>query len=194
MEQRMLNCCVFVANVQVQMLVACICRSACADALCQCLPPYLESLPLCDGPRGDTGDTAVDNLLHLGWFGASCNSAGKFFLVQSLMFSVQLFLSAWTASSLQNTLQGVMAGDVAKPQYFFPLYCCWKGPQMLRKHSNLESDGIVGSLFSPWCVEKSLKSNHSERPESSSLSLCCQNPAITSIYISWLRELVLFKA
>ena len=45
MEQRTLNCCVSVASVLVQTLVANICRSAYADAWRRRLLPYIESPP-----------------------------------------------------------------------------------------------------------------------------------------------------
>ena len=51
MGQRTLNCCVCVARVRVQTLVACICRSACADAWHRRSPPYLESPPVCEWPH-----------------------------------------------------------------------------------------------------------------------------------------------
>ena len=51
MEQRALNCCVRVASVRVQTMVACICRSACAVASRRRLPPYLESPPVRDRPK-----------------------------------------------------------------------------------------------------------------------------------------------
>ena len=54
MEQCAPNCCVRVASVWVQTLVACICHSACADTWCRCLLLYLEVeaelLPVCNGP------------------------------------------------------------------------------------------------------------------------------------------------
>ena len=43
--------CTCVATMQVQMLVACICCSASAVAWHQHLPPYFESLPVCDRPK-----------------------------------------------------------------------------------------------------------------------------------------------
>ena len=62
MEQCMLNCCVCVVIVWVRMLVECICHSACTDAWYCCLLPYLESLPVCDGPQNNWpifGNTGV---------------------------------------------------------------------------------------------------------------------------------------
>lgn len=45
------------------------------------------------GHRGDMRDAAADNLLclHLLWVSCNCNSTSKSWLVQSLLFSVQLF-------------------------------------------------------------------------------------------------------
>ena len=46
--------CTCVASVRLQTLVACICRSASADAWRRRLPQYLESPPVCDRPKETT--------------------------------------------------------------------------------------------------------------------------------------------
>ena len=49
MEQHTLNCCVRVASVWVQTLLASICCSACARAWRWCLSLYPKSPPMCNG-------------------------------------------------------------------------------------------------------------------------------------------------
>ena len=51
MEQCTLNCCVCVASVGLQTLVACICLSTYANAWRWLLPPYFELSAVCNGPK-----------------------------------------------------------------------------------------------------------------------------------------------
>ena len=53
-EQRTLNRCACVASVRVHTSIVCICRSDYAVARRRCLPPYVKSPPVCDGPNVDT--------------------------------------------------------------------------------------------------------------------------------------------
>ena len=124
--------------------------------------PFHSSLGLVDH-MGNRSNAAADNgLLHLSSFWASCGSAGRSWLVQSVFdaLSPALPLSASAPSSLRGAhvwslIRCHDRGDKAKQHQFALLNCCWKRLQWSCEHRNLEAAGLVGPALGPRNTMKS---------------------------------------
>lgn len=99
--------CVCVASKQVQMLVACICHSACAVAWRQHLPPYLKSPPVCNRPYCHLSTNIKQSVSWQFWGGLWCNKkmavvAGRIVETKALSFPSHLCHGWWHPGQSQR--------------------------------------------------------------------------------------------